>query len=38
MLKWGVILVVGIIVYMITIGDMGGAKKATNNYQKVMRG
>ena len=38
MLKWIGIAFVAIIVIMIATGNMGGAKDATNNYGKVMRG
>ena len=38
MLKWVGIIFVAVLVYMIVAGNMGGAKKATGNYHKVMRG
>jgi len=38
MLKWVAIIFVGVIAFMIATGNMGGAKKATGNYSKVMRG
>ncbi len=38
MLKWLFIGIVGILVYMIATGNMGGSKKATKNYAEVMRG
>jgi len=38
MIKWIGILFVGAIAYMIYTGNMGGAKKATQNYADVMRG
>jgi len=38
MLKWIAILFVGAVAYMIATGNMGGAKKATQNYNEVMRG
>ena len=38
MLKWIAIIAVGGLVFMIATGNMGGAKKATTNYNKVMRG
>ena len=38
MLKWIGIIFVGVVVYMIATGNMGGAKKATQNYADVMRG
>ena len=38
MFKWiGIIFVIAV-VYMIYTSNMGGAKKATGNYQNVMRG
>ena len=37
MIKWIAILFVGTIVYMVATGNMGGAKKATQNYADVMR-
>lgn len=36
--KWIAIIFVGAVVYMIATGNMGGAKKATENYSNVMRG
>jgi len=38
MLKWIGILFVGAIIYMIATGNMGGAKKATQNYSDVVHG
>ena len=38
MVKWIVIIFIGVIIYMIATGNMGGAKKATQNYADVMRG
>ncbi len=38
MLKWIGIIFVAILIYMIATGNMGGAKKATQNYSDVMRG
>jgi hypothetical protein len=38
MFKWLGIIIVGGIIFMIATGNMGGAKKATGNYHKVMRG
>lgn len=38
MLKWIGIIFVGSLVYMVFTGNMGGAKKATSNYNQVMRG
>jgi hypothetical protein len=38
MLKWLAIIFIGSIIFMISTGNMGGAKKATGNYTKVMRG
>ena len=35
MIKWIGIIFVGIIIYMIATGNMGGSKHATNNYSKV---
>ncbi len=37
-MKWFVIIFIGAITYMIVTGNMGGAKKATQNYADVMRG
>ena len=37
MIKWMAIFFVGAIIYMIATGNMGGAKKATQNYADVMR-
>jgi len=37
-MKWIAIIFVGVIVYMIATGNMGGAKSATQNYADVMRG
>ena len=38
MLKWiGIALIAGVI-FMIATGNMGGAKKATQNYADVMTG
>jgi len=37
-MKWIAIIFVGFIVYMIATGNMGGAKKATQNYADVMKG
>jgi hypothetical protein len=36
MLKWIGILFVSAIIYMIATGNMGGAKKATQNYSDVI--
>ena len=36
MFKWIAIVFVGAIVYMVATGNMGGSKKATSNYNKVM--
>ena len=38
MLKWILILFVGAVAYMIATGNMGGAKKATQNYVNKTRG
>ncbi len=38
MLKWIAIAFIGAIIFMIATGNMGGSKKATTNYNKVMRG
>ena len=38
MLKYIAIAFVAVVVYMIATGNMGGAKKATQNYSEVMRG
>ncbi len=38
MIKWIGIVLVGAVIFAIATGYMGGAKKATNNYGKVMRG
>jgi heme A synthase len=38
MLKWIAIIFVGAMIFMIATGNMGGAKKATKNYNTVMRG
>jgi len=38
MLKWIGIAFIAIIVYMIATDNMGGAQKATKNYNKIMRG
>ena len=38
MIKWIGIIFVGAIIFMIATGNMGGAKEATGNYSKVMRG
>ena len=38
MLKWIGIAFVGVIVYMIATGNMGGAKIATQNYVAVQTG
>lgn len=38
MLKWIGIAFVVVIVAMIATGNMGGAKNATGNYVKVMKG
>ena len=35
-MKWFIIIFVGVIIYMIATGNMGGAKKATQNYVDVM--
>ena len=37
-MKWIGIIFVGALVYMIATGNMGGAKKATQNYSDVMHG
>jgi len=37
-MKWIAIIFVGVIVYMIATGNMGGAKSATQNYADVMTG
>jgi hypothetical protein len=38
MIKWIAIALVAGVIYMIATGNMGGAKKATQNYADVMRG
>jgi len=38
MIKWIAIAAVAGVIYMIATGNMGGAKKATQNYADVMRG
>jgi len=38
MIKWLAILFVAGIIYMVSTGNMGGAKSATQNYADVMRG
>lgn len=38
MVKWIGIAIVAALVIMIATGNMGGAKSATGNYNKVMRG
>ena len=38
MFKWIAIIFVGGVIYMISTGNMGGAKKATTNYAEIMRG
>ena len=38
MVKWIAIIFVGAVVYMVVTGNMGGAKKATQNYADVVRG
>jgi len=38
MLKWIGIAFIVAVVYMIATGNMGGAQKATKNYNEVMRG
>jgi hypothetical protein len=35
-MKWVIIIFVAVIGYMIATGNMGGAKKATQNYADVM--
>ena len=37
-MKWVIIAIVVVIGYMIVTGNMGGSKKATQNYADVMRG
>ena len=37
-MKWILILFVGAVAYMIATGNMGGAKKATQNYVNKTRG
>ena len=37
-MKWVIIIFVSVIGYMIATGNMGGAKKATQNYADVMYG
>jgi len=37
-MKWVITAVVLAIVYMIVTNNMGGSKKATQNYAEVMRG
>ncbi|MEA1914664.1 MAG: hypothetical protein U9N30_05030 [Campylobacterota bacterium] len=37
-MKWAIIIFILVIGYMIFTGNMGGAKNATSNYQKVMLG
>ncbi len=37
-MKWVAIVFVGALIYMIVTGNMGGAKKATQNYSDVMHG
>jgi cbb3-type cytochrome oxidase subunit 3 len=38
MFKWIGIVFIAVIVYMIATGNMGGSKKATQNYADVMSG
>ena len=38
MLKWIIILFIGAVAYMIATGNMGGSKKATQNYVNKTRG
>ena len=35
-MKWVVIIFISVVGYMVVTGNMGGAKKATQNYANVM--
>jgi hypothetical protein len=38
MFKWVGLVFVGAIIFAIATGNLGGAKKATGNYQSIMTG
>lgn len=38
MMKWILLLVIGYVIYMVATGNMGGARDATANYNKLLTG
>ncbi len=36
-MKWVIVIIVSVVGYMIYSGNMGGAREATKNYNKVMQ-